>query len=96
MQEIILPVFHEILEGLRDFLNYCYAEIRDVDIETIYLSGRACLVCNLDSMLAESTEIKTEILDPLKPLKVDEKFFSEMKANHGSVFSVPLGLTLRA
>jgi type IV pilus assembly protein PilM len=95
VHEVILPIFNEIFESLRDFCNYCYAEIRDVTIERIYLTGKASLVCNIDRLVEKTTEIKTEILDPLKSFCADGKTLPDMQTKHGGLFSVPLGLCLR-
>lgn len=95
VHEIILPIFKEILEGLKNFADYCHAEIREVSVERICLSGKACMVRNLDRMIEKSTEMKTEIMNPLMSLGVDEIVQSHMDLKQGSVFSVPLGLSLR-
>ena len=95
VHEIILPIFKEILEGLKNFADYCHAEIREVSVERICLSGKACMVRNLDRMIEKNTEMKTEIINPLMSLGVDEIVQSHMDLKQGSVFSVPLGLSLR-
>jgi type IV pilus assembly protein PilM len=95
VHEIILPVFKEILEGLKNFADYCHAEIREVSVERICLSGKACLVRNLDRMIEKSTEMKTEIMNPLISLDADAVAQSRMDLKQGPVFSVPLGLSLR-
>jgi type IV pilus assembly protein PilM len=95
VQEIILPVFEEILKGLKNFVDYCHAEMREVRVERTCLSGKACLVRNLDRMLEKSTDTKTEVVNPLASVCADEALFPHIDIEHGSVFSVPFGLTLR-
>jgi len=77
VQEVIYPVFQDILEGLKSFFTYCNTEIMDLRIERVYLSGRAGFVRNMDTIIEKIAETKTNILNPLKPicLNVEAKNF---------------------
>jgi len=64
-------------------------------IEKIVLSGKACLIRNLDHMIEHGSDIKTEVLNPFTTLDVKKDKLAHIDPMHGSVFTVPLGLTLR-
>jgi Tfp pilus assembly PilM family ATPase len=95
VHEIILPGFREIFEGIKDFVNYCHAEIGEIRIEKIVLSGKACLIRNLKQMIEQGSDIKTEVLNPFTTLGVEKDELPNIDPMRGSVFTVPLGLTLR-
>ena len=59
------------------------------------LSGKACLIRNLDHMIEHGSDIKTEVLNPFSTLGVQKDELAHIDPMHGSVFTVPLGLTLR-
>ena len=95
VHEIILPSFKETFEGIKNFVNYCHAEIGEIRIEKIVLSGKACLIRNLDHMIEHGSDIKTDVLNPFTTLGVKKDKLAHINPMHGSVFTVPLGLTLR-
>ncbi len=95
VHEIILPVFKNTFEGIKDFVNYCHAEMEGINIEKICLSGKASLIRNLDHMIEHSSDIQTEVLNPFSTLEIEKGALANIDARQGSVFTVPLGLTLR-
>jgi type IV pilus assembly protein PilM len=95
VHEIILPSFKETFEGIKNFVNYCHAEIGEIRIEKIVLSGKACLIRNLEQMIEHGSDIKTAVLNPFTTLGVKQDELAHINPMHGSVFTVPLGLTLR-
>jgi type IV pilus assembly protein PilM len=95
VHEIILPSFKDTFEGIKNFVNYCHAEIGEVRIEKIVLSGKACLVRNLDHIIEHGSEIKTELFNPFTTLDVKKDELAHIDPKQGSIFTVPLGLTLR-
>ena len=95
VHEIILPLFQNTLEGLKDFVNYCHAEAGEMSIERICLSGKASLIRNIDKMIEYNADIRTEVINPFSSLEVEKGALAGIDPSQGSIFSVALGLTLR-
>lgn len=95
VHEIILPLFKNTFEGLKDFVNYCHAEVGEMNIDRICLSGKASLVRNLDKMIEYDSDIRTEVINPFSSLGIENGALENIDPQQGSIFSVALGLTLR-
>jgi type IV pilus assembly protein PilM len=95
VHEIILPLFKNTFEGLKDFVNYCHAEVGEINIDRICLSGKASLVRNLDKMIENDSDIRTEVTNPFSSLAIENGTLENIDLQQGSIFSVALGLTMR-
>jgi type IV pilus assembly protein PilM len=95
VHEIILPLFKNTFEGLKDFVNYCHAEVGEMNIDRICLSGKASLVRNLDKMIENDSDIRTEVTNPFASLEIENGTLENVDLQQGSIFSVTFGLTLR-
>ncbi len=94
VHEVILPVFQDVFDTLKSFIVYCYAEVKEVAIDTICLTGRAGDIKNLDSMIAMRTDTQTLVINPLETMGSSANGTSGSALQRGAAFSVPLGLTL--
>jgi type IV pilus assembly protein PilM len=95
VHEIILPLFKNTFEGLKDFVNYCHAEVGEIKIEKICLSGKASLIRNIDKMIEHNSDIPTEVINPFSSLGVENGSLAKIDPQQGPAFSVAFGLTLR-
>ena len=95
VHEIILPLFKNTFEGLKDFVNYCHAEVGEMSIEKICLSGKASLIRNIDKMIQHDSDIPTEVINPFSSLGVENGALAGIDPRQGPIFSVAFGLTVR-
>ena len=95
IQKIIFPIFEEILGGLENFLNYCHAEIKEMSIEKICISGKAYMIRNFDREIEKKLGMTAELFNPFTLSGKDRAVHPGIDVSHGSIYSVPFGLTMR-
>ncbi|MBC7349067.1 MAG: type IV pilus assembly protein PilM [Candidatus Aminicenantes bacterium] len=80
----------------KTFSFYEAGEKRERRIEQIFLSGGLALIPNMVSAFELKFRIKTELLNPFRSLKYDEKKFESIYFNEmAPVFGVAVGLSTR-
>ncbi|RMF93938.1 MAG: type IV pilus assembly protein PilM [Nitrospinota bacterium] len=96
----ILPILRSVTEDIAAEIQRSFEFFRatsgDISIDKIYLSGGCARIRGIDRYLSSKLDIPTEIVNPFKNLRVDEKVFDPLYLHSiAPLAAVGVGLALR-